>query len=397
GIPDLLDECANRGVKFVHIFSGRLSETGNRKAANLEADILRKAKALNIRLIGPNCMGIFHPRLGISYSDDLPKEPGDVGGLFQSGGLSILFSRYGGLQGLRFSKIISFGNALDLDECDFLEYLAHDEETKIITCYIEGAKDGARLLDVLREATSVKPVVMLKGGKGIIGKKTAGSHTSALAGSDAVWQTALRQTGVIQVDDVNQLVDVVTLFSSLPSIKGRRAAVIGASGGQSVLAADACERVGFELPPLPSEVKEVLKSRMPELSDWIGNPIDVSAAGAFFRPGEMLEMVAKNPEFDFTIVNIDEGAPVHQEMWCDIIGGVIDSAIDLSQKQVKPIIAVLSGGKIHQQQFSEWRWQFLADLRSRLIAAHVPVYSTMIEAVTALKRYIDFCITREDG
>ena len=396
-IPALLDECPRRGVKFVHIFSARLSETGNRKAKELETAILEKARKLNIRLIGPNCMGIYHPRQGIAFNDDVPKEAGEVGGLFQSGGLCTLFARYGGLQGLRFSKLISYGNALDLDECDFLDYLAHDDETKVIACYIEGVKDGRRFINTLRNTASIKPIIVIKGGRGVVGNKSAASHTAALSGSDTMWQTALRQTGVIQVGDLNELIDLLALFSFFPPIKGKSAGILGAGGGQSVLAADICEAAGIEIPPLPSEVKENLKSRMPEMWGWIGNPIDVSAAGAFFEPRELLRMIAESPRFDFTIVNIDEGAPFPQENWCALIGNTIESAITLSQEQVKPMVVILSGGKIHLEQFQDWRWRFLADLRSRLIAAHVPVYSSITEAAKAVSKFIDYCEKRRDG
>ncbi|MDY7036389.1 MAG: CoA-binding protein, partial [Thermodesulfobacteriota bacterium] len=276
-IPSLLHDCHAREVKCVHIFSGRLSETGRKEAEDLETEILRQAKMLNIRLIGPNCMGIYYPREGLSFNYDLPKEEGAVGGLFQSGGLSIQFTRYGGLQGLRFSKVISYGNGIDLDECEFLTYFAHDDETKIIVLYIEGVKDGKRFMNTLRDVTRIKPVLVMKGGRGIAGLKAAASHTASLGGSDVIWKGLFKQLGVTLAGDLNELVDLSVIFSSLPTVKGRRAAILGGGGGQSVVSADIFEEAGLEVPPLPSDMRENLRERSPEIGDWIGNPIDFSA------------------------------------------------------------------------------------------------------------------------
>jgi len=389
-IPALLEECPGRGTKFVHIFSGRLSETGRKEAKELEAVILRKARKLNLHLIGPNCMGIYHPRHGITFNEELPMEIGEVGALFQSGGLATLLIRYGVLQGLGFSKVISYGNALDLDECDFLEYLTYDEKTGIIACYIEGTKDGKRFIKTLFNSASIKPVIIIKGGRGIAGKKSAASHTAALSGSYRIWQTALRQTGAIQVGDLSELVDLLVLFSFLPSINGKRAGILGGGGGPSVLTADICEAAGIMIPQFSYEMKEELKKRAPEIWDWLGNPVDISASWPFIQPEEILKMMAESPYFDFIIANIDEPAALPKDEWNAFIGNIIDTAINISKRQVKPIIVVLSGGKFHLEQFQDWRWRSLADFRSRLVAAHVPTYSTITEAVKAISKFIDY-------
>jgi len=390
GIPALLDECQSRDVKVVHVFSGRLSETGHQGAKDLEAEILSKAKQLKIRLIGPNCMGIYHPEQGISFNDDVPEEPGEIGVICQSGGLATLLVRYGGLRGLRFSKVVSYGNALDLNECDYLEYFARDDKTRIIVCYIEGVRDGRRFLEVLGNTAGIKPVIILKGGRSQVGIKTATSHTSMMTGSDAIWQAVFRQTGVIQVRDLNELTGVLLPFSFFPPIKGGNVGILGAGGGQSVLTADICEARGLSIPPLPPEIKNLLKSKIADISEWIGNPIDVSAVAAFIKPEMLLEMLARSSRFDLVFVNIDEGSCFAKDAWSAIIENVIEKAITLSQKRLKPIVVTLTGGEIHFDQFSEWRWKFLARLKTRLVAAHIPTYSTITEAATAMSRYLDY-------
>jgi acetyltransferase len=158
-VIDLLNDCPQKGVKGIHLYTGRFSETGLDEPAKLEQEILQRAKEVGVRMIGPNCMGMYHPKEGISFVYDLPKEGGSVGMFLQSGGASGEFIRNSALRGIRFSKVVSYGNALDLNECDYLEYFLQDSETKIIAAYIEGVKDGRRFFSLLKEGARSKPIV----------------------------------------------------------------------------------------------------------------------------------------------------------------------------------------------------------------------------------------------
>ena len=400
-VPDLLAECPARGVKIVHLLTARLSETGRQDARELEYRILREARRLGIRLIGPNCMGIFYPRGGMAFSYGMIKEAGTVGAVFQSGGSSDVFVRYGELQGLRFSKVISYGNALDLDESDFLNYLAHDDETEVIAAYFEGVKDGRKLLDALTDTARVKPVVVIKGGRSISGAKAAASHTAAIAGSDIVWETALRQAGVVQVQNLSELVDALVAFSFLPPIKGKRVGVFGVGGGMSVMSADACEQAGLEVPPLPAEMREELKAKLPEVWDWVGNPIDISIMGGVsmgfeVAVGELPRMMARSPHFDSIIAGVSEGNPFPTEMWCDVIRKQTDDIINLAGERLKPLVAVISGGRANFDYLQDGRWKVLAEQRARLVSARIPTYSTVAEAAKAVCQLIDYWQTRAE-
>ena len=390
-IPALLDECPGRAIRIVHIFSGRLGETDRQEAKALEAEILQRARRLNIRLIGPNCMGVYYPRGGIAFAEDMPDEPGEIGGLFQSGGLATMFARYGGLQGLRFSKIISYGNAIDLDESDFLDYLASDDETSIIAAYVEGVRDGRKFLQALRDAARAKPVIIIKGGRDAAGTKAAASHTAAIAGTDRIWRTAFRQAGVIQAQDLDELVNLSVAFSFLPSIKGKRVGIIGGGGGRSVLSADACEEAGLALPPIPPEIVQELRIRAPELQGWLGNPVDVSiVAGTSIGAGKILRMAARSHSFDFIIVNISDDAPLPRDIWSNMVRKETENILNVSKEGLKPLLAVVSGGQFCGQS-KDWRWELLAEQRARLVAAHVPTYSTVAEAARTVRQFIDYC------
>jgi acyl-CoA synthetase (NDP forming) len=394
-VPDLLAECSTKGVKVVHLGTGRLSETGRQEAKELEARILQVAKGLNIRLIGPNCMGIHYPGGGIAHSYDLSKEAGTIGAVFQSGGSSTLLIRYGELRGLRFSKVISYGNALDLDESDLLYYLAHDNETKIIAAYFEGVKDGKKFLDVLRDVAYAKPVIAIKGGRGTAGTRAVSSHTAAIAGSDIIWKTAFKEAGVVPARDLNELVDLLVAFSFLPPIKGNRVGLVSSGGGLSVISADACEEAGLMVPPLSPDIREELRKKTPEIWDWLGNPIDFSiTVGLAMHIEEIFKeiprMLAKSPQFDFIIAEFSDDGPFSEKVWHNIAKGYIEAFINLSQEKSLPLIAVVDSEITGSAQLAHRRLKLLAEHRARLVDAHVPTYSTVAEAARAIRKFIDY-------
>src|SRR5438132_10759589 len=181
-ILDLVSDCAAAGVKALQLFTGRFSETGRADDAALEDRLQLTTREAGVRLIGPNCMGLLYPALGISFRTDMSRKSGPIGFLSQSGNLLFELPHFGESRGLRFSKAISYGNALDLNECDFLEYFAEDAETQVIGAYIEGVRDGRSFVSALKRASAQKPVVILKGGRTSAGGRTAVSHTAALAG-----------------------------------------------------------------------------------------------------------------------------------------------------------------------------------------------------------------------
>jgi len=153
-VPQLIKDCSEKGVKVVSLFTSGFSETGSEEGRRLEAEIVRMAQASGMRLIGPNCMGVYSPRAGLSFVTDFPKESGKVALVCQSGGNTIYFVRLAAERGIRFSKVISYGNACDVNESDLFEYLAQDAETELVAAYIEGVKDGKRFRQVLNRLSA---------------------------------------------------------------------------------------------------------------------------------------------------------------------------------------------------------------------------------------------------
>ena len=394
-VPDLLSECPKKQVKAVHLFTGRLSETGKEDASKLEEDILRQAKELGVRLIGPNCMGIYYPDEGIAFGYDFPTETGNLGMFLQSGGAATEFIYYADLRGIRFSKVISYGNALDINETDFLEYLSKDDKTKVIGSYIEGLEDGRRFFSILKQAALSKPVVILKAGRSSAGVRQAASHTASLAGSQKTWKTAIKQAGAIQARTLEEMMDLVTSFYFLPPIYGTRVGIVGGGGGRSVLSADEWEEAGFNVVHLPLEIKEEVKNTLPELWwDWIKNPVDVSIfpekAFATNLSGKILRMMAKSDQFDLLIVNLTVGGPFSASEFVGFIGNEVKDIIAINKKEKKPIVVIMNTGALDTNEFNELRWKCLAKQKARLIEAKIPFYSNTEQAAKALIQFVGY-------
>jgi acyl-CoA synthetase (NDP forming) len=184
--PGLIEECAQKCVKAIHFCTAGFSEMGEEEGVWLEPQLAELFRRTGIRIKGPNCMGIYCPGSRMSFDTDFPKESGPVGFISQSDGNTSSLIRRVMSRGVRFSKVVSYGNGCDLNESDFLEYLAADSETKIIGLYIEGVMDGGRFLQTLHKAAEEKAVVLLKGGITEGGARAAASHTGSLAGSEAI-------------------------------------------------------------------------------------------------------------------------------------------------------------------------------------------------------------------
>jgi acyl-CoA synthetase (NDP forming) len=272
-VPRVLGECIEKGVKAVHVFTAGFSETGIEERKVLEDEVRNIAKG-KINLIGPNCMGICCPKSGLTFVPDILTEEGPVGVISQSGTFAEQFLSIGKLRNVKFSKVVSYGNAIDLDCPDFLEYLTHDQETKVIALYMEGTKNGKRLKAALGEAAKLKPVLALKGGVSEHGRRAASSHTGSLAGSPEIWSSLFKQAGVIQVEDFDELLDTTLALSCVPFPAGKGIALITNSGGFSVLETDLCAKAGLEVPQFTQETIAELRKMVPIAGTSINNPLD---------------------------------------------------------------------------------------------------------------------------
>lgn len=269
---------SERRVHAAVILSSGFGEV-NAEGRATQQELLAIARASGMRLMGPNCMGVYssHGRLNGTYFWELPREPGAISVVSQSGAFGGLLFRHLGSLGLGVAKFASIGNQVDLGVEDMFEYLAGDPETGLIACFLEAVKDGRRFVEAARRATAVKPVVVLKGGRSGAGGRAAGSHTGALAGVYAVYEAAFRRAGIVIVRESEEFFDAIHALARwrgpLPRDKG--VAIVTVSGGPSVVAADVAEGVGLQTPPLPESLQSELRRILPPFAAT-GNPVDLT-------------------------------------------------------------------------------------------------------------------------
>jgi acyl-CoA synthetase (NDP forming) len=396
--PDILTQCSRKGVKVVHILAGRASETGRPEGKRLEEEILKRAREYGIRILGPNCLGVFCPESGLSFGFDFPREPGTVGALLQSGGNSTDLIHISTLRGIRFSKVVSYGNALDINEIDLLRYFANDPQTRIILSYVEGLKgDSREYLDLVRQTARKKPVVILKGGRTTVGSRIALSHTASLAGSTNRWETAIQQAGAVPVPNLDQLVNMAVAFSFLPPIKGRKVAIVGAGGGRSVLSADEWEENGFEVPPLPQEIREELKKRGSQLWDWIDNPADISiTTGDLLTIPYVLSEITRHPVFDFIVADAEEDPPFGKEFFIQHLTEDMEGYIRISKECHKPFLIIFDERSPGISEMDSYIHRTRAEMRTRLVREGLPFFPSADEAARAVNELIMYYRRRDE-
>ncbi len=283
-VPRLVHDCIAKGVKTIHFFTAGFRETGEEEMADLEQQVVRQATNAGIRVLGPNCMGLYVPDSGLSFMPGFPTESGPVGFVSQSGGNAGDMVFTSAVRGIRYSKAISYGNAADIDESELLEYLAEDPQTEVIAAYVEGVRDGRRFLRAMRKAAAAKPLVVLKGGRTAAGTRAVMSHTASLAGSIQVFDALCRQVNAVRVNSVEEMVDLVVAFRYLSPPQGAGVAVVGGGGGFSVFAADEIDEAGLQCPVLPEHTQAELREFTPVAGTSVRNPVDTIA---IFEPPKL--------------------------------------------------------------------------------------------------------------
>lgn len=387
-VPDALRDCAASGSKNVHIFTAGFKETGEEEGIKLQAELDQIAREGDLRVVGPNCMGLYVPKSRLLTWMIASKESGPAAFVSQSGGHAQDFTHFATNQfGIQFNKAISFGNALTLDSTDFLAYLEGDEETKIITMYLEGVKDGRRLLKLLSEINRKKPVILLKGGLTESGARAVASHTGSMAGGEKIWNAVFKQSGAVRVDSLEQMADVALAFINLGETKGPRVAVVGTGGGVGVAAADSCAKVGLELPPLPEEMRRKIREFTPPAGTMIRNPIDNHYAFMNLDIlSRTLDLLAAAPYIDMFILalhldwffTVDEGGQIER------IGEYIINKAGI-HTHGKPLVVVWR----QYQPVLEIK-EAAARFNKTLLKAGVPVYEGLPRAAFALSKLHEY-------
>lgn len=374
-VPQVMQECGKKKVKGAVIISGGFSEVGNVK---LEEEVRQIANKYKIPVIGPNCLGVFDSTSKVDtlfnprYKMERPRR-GGISFITQSGAVGAVVMDWAGAKGFGVSKFISYGNALNIDEVDLLNYLGKDKETNVICMYLEGTRRGKEFIKTAKKVSCRKPIIGIKAGKTEQGAKAVASHTGSLAGSAMVWEAAFQQSGVIDARGMEQMFNYARVFAEQPLPRGKRIGIITNGGGFGVLATDACIKNNLEVPPLNKKIVEEIKKKVPKYA-VIKNPIDLVGDADVHRYEVALDAMLKDKTIDAILCII-----LFQT--ADIDSSVISVIAEASDKRKKPIVCCAAGGS-----YSALHMRLLEE-------AGVPTFESLIDAadaLTALAYYEDF-------
>ncbi|MHA1490554.1 MAG: CoA-binding protein [Promethearchaeota archaeon] len=328
-VQDIIIECGQNGVKTVIIFSSGFGEK-NKEGKNTEKELLKIARKYQMRLIGPNCMGLYCPRSKLSFFPALPTESGSLGFISQSGSIANIAVFISMLKGIHFSKAISYGNGIDLNFNDFLEYLGDDPDTNIIACYMEGVNDGRRFIELVKKIRKKKPIIIWKAGITPAGSKAAKSHTGSICGNNKLWDNVFDQYGVIRVYNMEEMISMIQAFINPIPVRNCRVAILSGPGGPAVSSADACVMNNLKLAELTNETKLKLHELLPEFGSSFSNPIDLSLQAQFdpILEKNAYEVVIMDPNVDMMLIWLTNLNPRYKDL------------IKLQERISKPIALV---------------------------------------------------------
>ncbi|MBW3015115.1 CoA-binding protein [Candidatus Woesearchaeota archaeon] len=368
----VVEQCGKRRIKDLIIITAGFEEIGNHK---LKKDLDKLLKRYKIRVIGPNCLGTYN---GDNNFDSLflPRsrlkrpEKGSISFVSQSGALGSAILDLAAKEGYGIAKFISYGNAININEADIIEYLGEDEQTKVICLYIEGAKDGKRFLEVCRKVSKKKPIVAVKGGITKAGSKAAMSHTGSLAGSAEIYNGVFKQAGIIRADTLEDLFNYARVLDNCIKPKGNRVQIITNGGGYGIVSADALSRYNLRAAQLSGSSVVELKKRFPELV-IVKNPMDLIGDADTERYKDAIEACMKDKNIDIIYLVILYQTPL-------ITPDIIDIVSEYKDLGKKPIIVVSTGS------------EFTEVLRKGLEEAGVPCFEFPDNAMKAIGKLVEY-------
>lgn len=377
-VPKVIEQCGQKGIQAAVIISAGFREAGVQGEA-CEQETVEASKKGGTRILGPNCLGVINASENLDATisrviDPKKLKPGRIAFISQSGAFGASLYSWAQGKGIGFDKLVSFGNMCDIDESDVFNYLATDKDTKTIVMYMEGVKNGRKFLNTAKRVSRIKPIIIMKIGRSSRGSKAAKSHTGALTGSNAIYDAAFKQSGVIKANNTTEMFDFAKAFATQPLPKGKRVAIVTNAGGPGVAATDACEEEGLELAELTEEVRNRIKALIPTFASAL-NPVDTTPQVSPKTNAEIFKILLSDENID-GIISIIVGSKPRE-----YAEEVVNAHISMAKSYNKPVIVSWTADKSAE------------DLMLKLEENEVPVYETPERAVKcmgALKRYSEF-------
>lgn len=372
-IPRVVEECGLKGVRGVVVISGGFKESGG-VGVKLQDELVSIARRYGMRVIGPNCIGIFNPYTRIdtffqSYERMLRPSRGNVAFLTQSGTYGCTILEWLAMEGIGLSKFVSYGNMCDVDEAELLEYLSDDDKTRVIAFYMESVKSGRRFIDVASRISRSKPIIVLKAGRTEAGSRAVMSHTGNLAGRYEVVTAAFRKAGIIQVGDIEELFDTIKIFSFCPPPMGDGLAMITNGAGPCVMASDAANELNVKLSRYSEVTVRRLRNSLPSYA-LVGNPVDLTGSATLRDYMNASEILLEDSNVNvLALFFVFQDTPLEEEIVYEV---------PKLRRYGKPIVALASGGPYTIRQ------------ARKLQERGVPVFPTPERLIRTVKNFITY-------
>ena len=384
-ILEVMDECAEKGVKLATVFTAEFSDSGTEEGVELEKELLKRARN-KVRILGPNGLGLYYPKLGIAWRSHFPAKSGRISFIAQSGGICNLVIYGADVLGMNFSKVFSFGNGTDVDLVDILYFMINDPETDIILCYLEGIKSerGESLKKVLafNNKKNKKPIIIVRGGKSKTGSIAAKTHTASISGENHIWKAIFEQYNIIEVNSIEQLLATAYLIKYYGLFELKNLAVLSSSGGYGVILTDLIEKEGMNVPAFSPDIQKQIISNFFTLGTSPKNPLDLSAQIFSSKSVyNILDLALSDINIDGAIVDLPSFYfnrdhsyritfdPSYEDYMMD--------ALKLGHKHHKPLIPIIK--RIHCPEDRDRLFQ-------KSLERNVPVFEDPLEFVPLLPK-----------
>jgi acyl-CoA synthetase (NDP forming) len=376
-VLNVIDDCVEKGVKLVSIFTAEFSDAGTEEGVEIEKELLRRAND-KVRILGPNGMGLFYPKVGLQWRDKFPTEAGNIGFVAQSGGICNIAIYTAKEVGFHFSKVFSFGNGADINVIDLISFLEEDPETNIILCYLEGVKKGRGKLLRKTLTNATKPIAVLKGGRSIKGALAAKTHTASMSGNNKIWESLFKQGNIMEVNSLEQLLNLANIIECYGIKKMENAAVFSISGGYGVVLVDLLQEAGIKIPEFSPEVQEMLDKQFFIRGTSSKNPIDVAAQ--LFQGDsiqKIIEIAINDKKVDFLILDLPSYYFDPEYFFSPVINfkEMMIETLCLGQKYGKPLIPILQ--RTHTPEVRREIAKILSEKK-------VPVFGEPLEVIPLL-------------
>ncbi|MHA1792947.1 MAG: CoA-binding protein [Promethearchaeota archaeon] len=401
-VPEVLKQCIRRKVNVATVFTSGYSEldaVNGRREEKVLLDILEagyKETGHRLRILGPNCIGSYYPRMGLGFRTDLSIESGNVGIVSQSGGLAINIALRGKMLGIKFSNVVSVGNSIDLGPAEIIKLMQIDNKTLYIGCYLESfgksVDEGRKLIEVFKETSLNKPILLWHGGRTARGSLAASSHTGALKTNEKIFEAIVKQSGIILINSFEEFMDTLLAFQMVGQFSGKNIALISISGGSGVTSTDDIIMEGLSLPDLSKETQaNIAKAMLADVGMSVKNPVDLGASYYGFSViKKTIEETLKDPSVDILFMEISShyiyNATIlsYKDFPALYFSEVLKAMRKAKRDSKKPIFVIMPEIAYEQETIND---------RQTFLKKNIPVFPTVRRAAKALAnlvKYTDF-------